>query len=143
MNSSEIVNCGTKTPIYLAEICPHEQQPVWLFVVQKPVARPPKSPDDRASEAFRIRLTAAEREQLDAQAAAAGVTLSQLIRAAVLGYRLPSPPVTREAVNELRAIGVNLNQIARHANATGALRGDLDETLAEVRQAISELIGRA
>jgi len=59
----------------------------------------------------------------------------------VLRYRLPSPPVTREAVNELRAIGVNLNQIARHANATGALRGDLDETLAKARQALSEIIG--
>ena len=49
--------------------------------------------------------------------------------------------MTREAVNELRAIGVNLNQIARHANATGALRGDLDETLAKARQALSEIIG--
>ena len=104
-----------------------------------PVRR--SNPTTAPRKRFAFRLTAAEREQLDAQAAAAGVTLSQLIRTAVLQYRLPSPPVMREAVNELRAIGVNLNQIARHANATGALRGDLDETLAEVRQAISELIG--
>lgn len=104
------------------------------------VARPQKSPDDRASAAFRIRLTAAEREQLDAKAAAAGVTLSRLIRAAVLGYRLPSPPIVRDAVNELRAVGVNLNQIARHANATGALRDDLDETLAEIRRAVMRIL---
>jgi hypothetical protein len=104
------------------------------------VARPEKNPDDRASAAFRVRLTAAEREQLDAKAVAAGVTLSKLIRTAVLSYRLPSPPVTREAVNELNRIGGNLNQIARHANATGALRDDLDATLAELVRAISWLI---
>jgi len=106
------------------------------------VARPQKHPDERASEAFRVRLTAAEREQLDATADAAGVTVTQLVRAAVLGYRLPSPPVMREAMNELHRIGSNLNQLARHANATGALRGDLDATLAEVRRAISWVIDR-
>ena len=60
------------------------------------MARPQKSPDDRASAAFRIRLTAAERQLLDEKAAAAGVTLSALIREAVLGYRLQPAPVWRE-----------------------------------------------
>jgi hypothetical protein len=46
--------------------------------------------------AFRVRLTAAERTLLD-EKAASGVNLSQLIRSAVLGYRLPSPPIVREA----------------------------------------------
>ena len=104
------------------------------------MARPQKSPDDRASAAFRIRLTAAERELLDEKAATAGVTLSALIRGAVLGYRLEPALVWREAMNELNRIGINLNQIACHANATEAVRADLGETLAEVRQAISRLL---
>ena len=89
--------------------------------VQKPqfdfdsaVARPQKHPDDRASAAFRIRLTSDERTLLDEKAAAAGVTLSQLIRSAVLGYRLPSPPIVREAMSELPRVGVNLNRFCQH-----------------------------
>jgi hypothetical protein len=77
------------------------------------VARPQKHPDDRASAAFRIRLTSAERALLDEKAAAAGVTLSQLIRSAVLGHQLPSPPIVREAMSELHRVDVNLNQLTR------------------------------
>jgi hypothetical protein len=104
------------------------------------MARPKKTYDDRASSAFRVRLTAAERARLDAKAVEAGCTLSRLIRAAVLGYRLPSPPISREAMNELHRVGGNLNQIARHANATGELRDDLDAALAEVMRAVMRLL---
>jgi hypothetical protein len=83
--------------------------------------------DDRASAAFHIRLTSDERTLLD-EKAAAGVTLSQLIRSAVLGYRLPSPPIVREAMGELRRVGVNLNQL-RLANTTGDM-----PALAELRR---------
>jgi hypothetical protein len=107
------------------------------------MARPQKSPDDRASAAFRIRLTAAERKLLDEKAATAGITLSAFVRVAVVGYRLQPALGWREAMNELNCIGINLNQIARHADATGALRADLGETLAEVRQAISRIISMA
>lgn len=105
--------------------------------------RPKKTYDDRASSAFRVRLTAAERARLDAMAQTAGVTLSALIRSAVLRYRLPPPPIMREAMNELSWIGNNLNQISRHANATGELRADLDEALAEVKNGIGRLLDAA
>lgn len=104
------------------------------------MARPKKTYDDRASSAFRVRLTAAERARLDAKAVEAGCTLSRLIRAAVLGYRLPSPPIVRAAMNELTRVGGNLNQIARHANATGELRADLDAVLEEVIWAMGRLL---
>lgn len=106
------------------------------------MARPQKHPNDRASAAFRIRLTSDERTLLDEKAAAAGVTLSQLIRSAVLGYRLPSPPIVREAMGELRRVGVNLNQLTRLGHTTGdmpafaelrAIRGVLE---AAVRSAL-------
>jgi len=78
--------------------------------------------------AFRIRLTSDERTLLDEKAAAAGVTLSQLIRSAVLGYRLPSPLIVREAMSELHRVGVNLNQLTHLANTTGDM-----PALAELR----------
>ena len=102
-----------------------EQKPQFDF--DSAVARPQKHPDDRASAAFRIRLTSDERTLLDEKAAAAGVTLSQLIRSAVLGYRLPSP-IVREAMSELHRVGVNLNQLTRLANTTGDM-----PALAELR----------
>jgi hypothetical protein len=57
--------------------------------------------------------SSAERALLDEKAAAAGVTLSQLIRSAVLGHQLPSPPIVREAMSELHRVSVNLNQLTR------------------------------
>src|ERR1700736_3038213 len=97
-----MANCGTKPQ----------------FDFDSAVARPQKHPDDRASAAFRIRLTSDERTLLD-EKAAAGVTLSQLIRSAVLGYRLVSPPIVREAMSELHRVGVNLTQLTRLAKQTG------------------------
>jgi hypothetical protein len=44
------------------------------------------------------------------------------------------------AINELHHIGVNLNQIAGHANATGELRADLDAAHAEVTRAITRIL---
>jgi hypothetical protein len=87
--------------------------------------------------AFRVRLTAAERTLLD-EKAASGVNLSQLIRSAVLGNRLPSPPIVREAMSELHRVGVNLNQLTASPTrlaicppspSCGAIRGVLDRAL--------------
>jgi hypothetical protein len=87
--------------------------------------------------AFRVRLTAAERTLLD-EKAASGVNLSQLIRSAVLGYRLPSPPIVREAMSELHRVGVNLNQLTASPTrpaiwppspSCGAIWGVLDRAL--------------
>jgi len=47
---------------------------------------------------------------------------------AVLRYRLPSPPIVREAMSELNRIGGNVNQLTRLANTTGDM-----PTLTELR----------
>jgi hypothetical protein len=66
--------------------------------------------------------------------------IGRMVDEAVLDYRLPSPPISREAMNELHRIGGNINQIARHANATGELRADLDAALEEVIRAMDRLL---
>jgi uncharacterized protein (DUF1778 family) len=74
---------------------------------------------ERRSESVGFQVTPSERAELDERAAAAGVTLSEYVRAAALGYRLTAKdPLREKALFELSAIGNNLNQLARHANMT-------------------------
>lgn len=109
------------------------------------MVRPLKHPDARASTAFRVRVTTVERAELDAKAAAAGTTKSEIVRAAALRYRLPPAPVTGAMVNELQAIGNNLNQIARHLNTTGELRDQvaLRDATALLMATLSEVLDAA
>lgn len=65
------------------------------------------------------RVTAAERDEWRAMADRAGMTLSQLMRAAMRRTRTwtaADAAAVRERTREVARIGVNLNQIARWAN---------------------------
>jgi len=109
------------------------------------MARPLKQPDDRASGFFHVRVTPAERAQLDAKATAARVRKSDFARAALLGYRLPPAPVTQAAVRELQAIGNNLNQLAHHANTTGTVQDQaaLQRSLEQLQAALAQVLDAA
>lgn len=85
----------------------------------------PKQTTDRAqTRHVGVRFTAAERAALDARAAAAGLSLSDFIRAASLDAAPPRRRRKADAegvlsaveLRELNAVGVNLNQIARALN---------------------------
>jgi phosphate uptake regulator len=85
--------------------------------------RPKKQPHElRAARLPAVRLTDAERIDLEAKAARAGVPLSEWIRHELLQAPLPrqsaSRPVgdTASLITELNRIGVNVNQIARQIN---------------------------
>lgn len=67
-----------------------------------------------------VRVNAAEWANLQHRAQHMGMTPAQWLRTAALSRRLPSPPVpetSRAAYGELARLGINLNQIARAANA--------------------------
>lgn len=84
------------------------------------MARPKADPQKRRSTQVFIRLSALERAELEAKAETAGKSLSDFTRCAALGRRITPVATSRpDAVTmaELRAIGVNLNQIARALNA--------------------------
>ena len=70
----------------------------------------------------------------------AGRDYHALSASAIAISDLPAPRIVRGAMNELHRIGVNLYQIARHANATGELRADLDATHVEVMRAITRIL---
>ena len=99
------------------------------------------------------RVAPAERATIQAKADATGVSVSELIRYAVLNYRLPLSRVDRQAVSlllaelarnrgEVSKAGTNLNQIAHHLNSGrpgDVMDGRIEASLAELDQAIGTL----
>jgi hypothetical protein len=96
------------------------------------------------------RIAPGERATLQAKAEATGVSISELIRYAVLNYRPPPAKIDRQTVNlllgelgknrvEVSKAGSNLNQIAYHLNAGrpgDIMDGRIEAGLAEFSQAI-------
>lgn len=86
------------------------------------MARPKKAPEERRGDQLGVRLTTAERAELEQHAAALGISPAEFARRRSLGYRLPAGSVAEQrhvarlAVALLR-IGVNLNQLTHRANA--------------------------
>ena len=94
----------------------------------KTMSRPRKT-DPLRTVVFRVRLTEGEFEQLTADADTAGVDLSTMARAQILGAPTPTRARRRSVdhetlgrvLAELGRIGGNLNQMAKVANQVGDL----------------------
>lgn len=99
--------------------------------------RPPKQAAQRRTERLMLNFTPAERDELERQAEAAGLTLSAWCRRCLLGgdrpteaftgLAAPPPPLPSELFNELNRIGINLNQLTRHANTHGEIPSEVTE----------------
>lgn len=88
---------------------------------------------DKKNLQFNLRLTAADKSRLEKNSSKAGITASEYVRKCIRNQT----PATREdfmmmksLINEINAIGNNLNQIARNFNS-----GFFDES--EKKQLIS------
>lgn len=105
------------------------------------MARPKKATTERRDDLLGVRLTPAERAELERAAGAHGLTVADFMRRRALGYRLPALDLERQAMASLAAalmpIGVNLNQLTRAANA-GRLLPDSIEELANRITALLE-----
>jgi hypothetical protein len=103
---------------------------------------------ERRTAALRLQLTPAERGQLDAAAAEHGISLSDYARRTVFrrpiesrnGSGIRRNPEAAELCEQVRALGVNMNQIAHHLNATGKIR-DIPE-FAELCREIKVVFAR-
>jgi len=88
------------------------------------MARPKKMEEERRDGMVGVRVTAAERVQIERNARMLGISPAEFMRRRSLGYRLPPAVDGQQQTAELAAallrIGVNLNQLTRHVNA-GAL----------------------
>ncbi|MDE1674341.1 plasmid mobilization relaxosome protein MobC [Nocardia gipuzkoensis] len=94
-----------------------------------------------------VKVSAEEKRLIDQLAEDSGVTPARLMREAVLSEK---PPVSSEEIRELLhllfrsqsalgAVGHNLNQMTRAANATGESPPDLATTLAAVRHYAADI----
>jgi hypothetical protein len=102
---------------------------------------------ERRTAHFGLQLTPSERAFLEKQAKRRGMGVAEYVREKCFKRPDKEPevkrdPVSKELIHEFRALGNNLNQLARIANINGEIRreGDLDQTLKAVRAAIAKVL---
>jgi hypothetical protein len=97
-----------------------------------------------------VQLTPTHAAQLDAAAAAAGAPFGTFARellvrrAATVGVVAGTRrnPDASQLADQVRPLGINMNQIARHLNSTGELRDwrELTELLAEIKAVFARIL---
>ncbi|MEL6216978.1 MAG: plasmid mobilization relaxosome protein MobC [Pseudomonadota bacterium] len=107
------------------------------------MARPKKPTSDKREQWVKARVSPAEHADILVRAAGAGVSASEFLRRAALSGEVvvqPAPEGDFETVDQLRRIGVNLNQLARVANRTGYLPDGLEEAVAKVDRLLDRMM---
>ena len=92
------------------------------------MARPRKAVTERRSEIIRFTATPAESIRIHKAAARAGATLSRYARTMVLEGRIvvhQTRTLNPAVIDQLRRIGINLNQLARVAHREGRVPREL------------------
>lgn len=108
------------------------------------MARPRKDDDHRRTETVAFRVTPAERMQLENAAIAAGLSASEYARGQALKGRVvvqQSRTLDHAAFDELRRVGVNLNQLARIANQAGRVPRELARACAALERILVRELG--
>ena len=85
-----------------------------------------------------MRISAEDKEEIEAKARKTGLSTSEYIRRCALGRKLPcygDTSLLKEYSMQLGKIGSNLNQIAKHLNGGG----DFYSIYYELKEAIREL----
>lgn len=86
---------------------------------------------------LRARLSKSEKELIDKRAKALGISLSTFLRKSLLGEQIVSKTDV-QTVFELKKIGVNINQLARHLN-TLPVEEEIRNSLFSINNYIREL----
>lgn len=108
------------------------------------MARPRKDDSERRTEAITVRLTASERLRIDESALAASTPPSEFVRRQALDGRIVQARRTvldPAAFDQLRRIGINLNQLARLANTTGTVPPELSSVCQTLETFIAAELG--
>lgn len=108
------------------------------------MARPKKRTSDRREQWIKARVSPAEHASFLTRAARVRLSPSEFLRESALSSQLvvaeETPQADFELTDQLRRIGVNLNQLTRVANQTGYMPDGLDEALAKVDQLLDEMM---
>ena len=106
--------------------------------------RPKIEPDARRTERINPRFTPAELLRIESAASVAGMSASEYVRMQALRGRVvvqQRRELSGEAFDELRRIGVNINQLARIANTTGRAPARLETALETLEQILLREMG--
>jgi hypothetical protein len=104
---------------------------------------------ERRTAGLTVQFTPSERAELESGAQAGGLPIGAYIRELCLNRGAPvivntvrRNPEGKQLVDELRAIGINLNQIAWHANTYGAIDkpDDLRSALQILKHAMAHVL---
>lgn len=105
---------------------------------------------ERRTVSLRSWVTPEEKQRLEAEARAAGNGLSEYVRYLCTRRAGQAPtvagtrrnPDAKRLADELRAIGINLNQIAHIANSVGDVRHEdvLEATIDQLKVTMSRVI---
>ena len=109
------------------------------------MARPKKRTSDRREQWIKARVSPAEHASFLTRAARARLSPSEFLRESALSspqvvVAEETPQADFELTDQLRRIGVNLNQLTRVANKTGYMPDGLDEALAKVDQLLDRMM---
>ena len=108
------------------------------------MARPKKQTNDKREQWIKARVSPAEHADILVRAAGAGLSSSEFLRRAALSGEVvvqqDAASGDFETIDQLRRIGVNLNQLARVANRTGYMPDGLEEALAKVDRLLDRMI---
>lgn len=110
---------------------------------ERALARPRKPAHELHSETVRFTVRPAEYVRIQQRAAAAGESLSDYARSMVLKGRVvinETQTLDHAAFDQLRRIGVNLNQAVHKLHASGRVPPELARAAATVERIIMKLI---
>ena len=96
--------------------------------------RPSKPEAEKRTISHGLKLNRKEKEQLERNAEAAGLSVNEYLRRKALGGKSVSAKSDQKTRSELRNIGNNLNQLAKAANM-----GNLEEVAEAVQDGIKDL----
>jgi len=108
------------------------------------MARPKKPTSDRREQWIKARVSPAEHADILTRAARARLSPSEFLRNSALASQVvvaeEAAGADFETIDQLRRLGVNLNQLTRVANKTGYMPDGLEEALAKVDRLLDRMI---
>lgn len=107
------------------------------------MARPPKGEDDQLSEILRCRMRRGEYLRVVRNAAQANLSLSEYVRRMLLSGQVTIKQMRRldpDGFDQLRRVGINLNQAVYKLHATGRIPPELASAAATVERIILGMI---
>ena len=108
------------------------------------MARPRKPPHELRSETVKFTVTPPERLRIEKAAAAAQKSLSDYARSMTLRGRVVVPQsvtLDHAAFDQIRRMGVNLNQAVRKLHSTGRVPPELARAAATIERLVLKAIG--